>query len=153
MSTRLRDVAVQHLRSLAVTMGEGAVRRLTMDIEVEGRVELVTLALRNDELQCVSSDGRNDGPHVMAALKFIAGTESREASSPPGEATPVADSQRGDQLPAAAADVDARADARLAEILAAYEANDPDTAWILLQSFRSDYPEHPLSRRLAAELD
>ena len=91
MSTRLRDVAVQHLRSLAVTMGEGAVRRLTMDIEVEGRVELVTLALRNDELQCVSSDGRNDGPHVMAALKFIAGTESREASSPPGEATPVAD--------------------------------------------------------------
>jgi hypothetical protein len=69
------------------------------------------------------------------------------------EAAPVADSQRGDQLPAAAADVDAQANARLAEILAAYEANDPDTAWILLQSFRSDYPQHPLSRRLAAELD
>jgi len=84
MSTRLRDVVVQHLRSLGATTADGAVRRLTMDIEVEGRVEMVTLSLRDDDLQCVSSDGRNDGLHVMAALRFVAGTEPRDDSSPPG---------------------------------------------------------------------
>ncbi|MBT8453525.1 MAG: hypothetical protein KJO40_16295 [Deltaproteobacteria bacterium] len=84
MSTRLRDAAVQHLRSLGTTTEEGIVRRLTMDIEVEGRVEMVTLSVRDGELQCVSSDARNDGPHVHAALRFVAGMETREDSSPPG---------------------------------------------------------------------
>ncbi len=84
MSTRLRDAAVRHLRSLGAATGEGAVRRLTMDVEVEGRVEMVTLSLRDGELQCVSSDARNDGPHVLAALQFVAGMETREDSSPPG---------------------------------------------------------------------
>ncbi|MFA9412825.1 MAG: hypothetical protein ACERK0_16290, partial [Deltaproteobacteria bacterium] len=68
MSTRLRDVAIKRLRSLGATTAEGSVRRLTVDIEVDGRVEMVTLSLRDDELQCVSSDGRIDGPHVLAAL-------------------------------------------------------------------------------------
>jgi hypothetical protein len=86
MSTRLRDAALRHLRSLAPVTGQGAVRRLTMDIEVEGRMEIVTLRLRDSELQCVSSDGQNDGPHVMAALSFIAGMEQGEDSSPPGPA-------------------------------------------------------------------
>jgi len=84
VSTRLRDAAVRHLRSLGAATGEGAVRRLTMDVEVEGRVEMVTLSLRDGELQCVSSDARNDGPHVLAALQFVAGMETREDSSPPG---------------------------------------------------------------------
>ncbi len=84
MSTRLRDAAVQHLRSLGTTTEEGTVQRLTMDIEVEGRVEMVTLSVRDGELQCVSSDARNDGPHVRAALRFVAGMETREDSSPPG---------------------------------------------------------------------
>lgn len=83
MSTRLRDAAVRHLRSLGTGTGEGAVRRLTMDIDAEGRVEMVTLSLRNGELQCVCSDARNDGPHVLAALGFVAGMEQREDSSPP----------------------------------------------------------------------
>jgi hypothetical protein len=90
MSTQLRDAAVRHLRALAPVTAEGAVRRLTMDIEVEGRIELVTLGLRDGDLQCVSSDGRNDGPHVMAALRFIAGMEQRDVSSPPGPAASVA---------------------------------------------------------------
>ncbi|MGB3051747.1 MAG: hypothetical protein WBB42_12150 [Polyangiales bacterium] len=85
MSTLLRDAAVWHLRSLGVAPGEGAVRRLTMDIEAEGRVEMVTLSLRDGELQCVSSDAQNDGPHVLAALRFVAGLEPREDSSPPGQ--------------------------------------------------------------------
>jgi hypothetical protein len=60
-----------------------------VDIEVEGRMEMVTLSLRGGELQCISSDGRNDGPHVMLALKFVAGMEQREDSSPPTPATSV----------------------------------------------------------------
>jgi hypothetical protein len=89
MSTRLRDLAVRHLRSLGPKTTAGAVRRLTLDIEVEGRIEMVTLVLRDDELQCVSSDGKNDGPHVTAALSFIAGPETRADSSPPGPAVPI----------------------------------------------------------------
>ena len=45
---------------------------------------MVTLSLRDGELQCVSSDAQNDGPHVHAALRFVAGMETREESSPPG---------------------------------------------------------------------
>jgi len=90
MSTLLRDAVARYLRSTGAAQGEAAVRRLTMDIEVEGRVELVTLLLRDGELQCVSSDGQNDGPYVRAALQFVAGTESREDSSPPGPMDAVA---------------------------------------------------------------
>jgi hypothetical protein len=97
MSTRLRDAAVQHLRSLGTGTSEGAVRRLTMDVEAEGRVEMVTLSLRDGELQCVCSDARNDGPHVLAALRFVAGLEQREDSSPPG---PIASAAgRAEQSP------------------------------------------------------
>lgn len=85
MSTRLRDAAVRHLRSLGAGAGEAFVRRLTMDIEADGRVEMVTLSLRDGALQCVSSDARNDGPHVIAALRFVAALEQREDSTPPGE--------------------------------------------------------------------
>ena len=83
MSTRLRDAAVRHLRSLGAETGEGAVRRLTMDVDAEGRVEMVTLSLRDGELQCVCTDAQSDGPHVLAALRFVAGMEQREESSPP----------------------------------------------------------------------
>lgn len=97
MSTRLREAAGRHLRSLGTGTGEGAVRRLTMDVEVEGRVEMVTLSLREGELQCVCSDARNDGPHVLAALRFVAGLEQREESSPPG---PIASAAgRAEQSP------------------------------------------------------
>jgi len=98
MSTRLRDIAARHLQSLGTTTAEGTVRRLTMDIEVEGRVEMVTLSLRDDELQCVSSDGQSDGAHVMAALGFIAGKERRDEPSPPGTAASIAGRSR-EQLP------------------------------------------------------
>lgn len=83
MSTRLRDIAVRHLQAAGAVAGDGVVRRLTIDMEVDGRVEMVTLSLREGELQCVSSDGLNDGPHVMAALRFVAGTDPRDDSSPP----------------------------------------------------------------------
>ena len=98
MSTRLRDAALRHLHALTPVTGEGAVRRLTVDIEVEGRIEMVTLSLRDGELQCISSDGRNDGPHVMLALKFVAGMESREDSSPPAPVASVT-GRSPDQVP------------------------------------------------------
>ncbi len=84
MSTRLRDAAIRHLRSRGTVSPEGFVRRLTMDIDVDGRVEMVTLSLRDGELQCVSSDGENDGQHVIAALEFVAGLDQPEDSQPPG---------------------------------------------------------------------
>jgi len=84
MSTPLRDAAIQRLRALGKHAGEGAIRRLTMDVEVEGRVEMVTLSIRDEMLQCISSDAQNDGPHVLAALEFIAGMELHEESAPPG---------------------------------------------------------------------
>ncbi len=99
MSTRLRDVAIQRLRSLGATTAEGSVRRLTVDIEVDGRVEMVTLSLRDDELQCVSSDGRIDGPHVLAALRFIAGAERGDESSPPGPAVSIVGRSREQVAP------------------------------------------------------
>jgi len=99
MSTRLRDAAVRHLQLLGAGAGEGAVRRLTMDIELEGRIEMVTLSLRDGELQCVSSDARNDGPHVLAALRFVAGMEQREDSSPPGLVASIAP-RSAEQAPA-----------------------------------------------------
>lgn len=86
MSTPLRDAAVRRLRTLGKQGGEGAIRRLTMDVEVDGRVEMVTLSIRDELLQCVSSDAQNDGPHVLAALQFIAGMELREEPAP---ASPV----------------------------------------------------------------
>ncbi len=84
MSTRLREAAIRHLRTRGEISSEGLVRRLTMDIDVDGQIEMVTLSLREGELQCVSSDGNNDGRHVIAALEFIAGLDQRDDSQPPG---------------------------------------------------------------------
>jgi len=84
MSTRLREAAIRHLRAQGATSPEGSVRRLTMDIEVNGRIEMVTLSLRDGELQCVSSDGQNDGWHAISALEFVAGLARRDDSQPPG---------------------------------------------------------------------
>ncbi|MGB5312050.1 MAG: hypothetical protein WBN38_08275 [Polyangiales bacterium] len=83
MSTRLREAAIDHLRSLKADGGEGAVRRLSLDVEVNGQVETVILSLRGQELLCISSDGRSDGHHVSAALRFIAGLEEPEDSLHP----------------------------------------------------------------------
>lgn len=78
MSARLREAAVQYLQGLERQSVEGVVRRITLDIEVDGRVEMVTLSVREGELQCASTDGRADGPHVQAALAFIGGGEHIE---------------------------------------------------------------------------
>lgn len=102
MSTPLREAALRYLHGLDTSDAHGAVQRLTMDIEVDGQVELVTLALRDGELQCISSDGRNDGPHVLAALRFVAALDPREDSTPPG---PQAAAARGSIEPGAPNDL------------------------------------------------
>ena len=83
MSTRLRDAVVQQLRAMGGANAEGAVRRFSVEVEVSGRVETVIVGLRDEALQCVSSDGRADGPHVAAALRFIAGLETHVESLNP----------------------------------------------------------------------
>lgn len=85
MSTRLRDAAIRRLQSMSPNEAHGSVRRVTIDVEAEGRVEMVTLSLREGTLQCVSSDGQPDGPHVIAALTFVAGMDAREDSQPPAD--------------------------------------------------------------------
>jgi len=84
MSTRLREAAIRHLGSLTAARDDESVRRVSIDVEVDDRIETVILSLREQELQCVSSDGHNDGPHVAAALRFVAGFQTREASLHPG---------------------------------------------------------------------
>jgi hypothetical protein len=96
MSTLLREAAARHLRSLATAGGEGVIRRLSIDVEMGGRVETVILSLRDHELQCVSSDGQSDGHHVTAALRFVAGFQAPEASLHPGPplSPPIAEEPR-----------------------------------------------------------
>lgn len=74
MSTRLRDAAIARLRG-AVDDVEGTVRRISVEVEAEGRVETVIVSLHEQELRCFASDGLNDGTHVRAALHFIAGLD------------------------------------------------------------------------------
>lgn len=78
MSILLRDAAARYLRTKGPTVTDGAVQRVSVDVELDGRVETVMLSFRDGSLCCVSSDGRNDGPHTLAALQFIAASERRD---------------------------------------------------------------------------
>lgn len=105
MSILLRDAAIRHLGSLSMASAEGTVQRLSIDVEVGGRIETVILSLRDQELQCVSSDGRSDGHHVTAALRFVAGLQISNASlhagaplSPPSAEEPCAVNDLADAL-------------------------------------------------------
>ncbi|MEM7433538.1 MAG: hypothetical protein AAF436_00205 [Myxococcota bacterium] len=83
MSAPLREAVARYLQGADSVEVDGSVRRITMDIEALGRTEMVTLSLRDGELQCASTDGDHDGPHVRAALAFIAGVDGRHDSQPP----------------------------------------------------------------------
>jgi hypothetical protein len=79
--SELREAARRALaeRSTSPSAETGArVERVSLEVVAEGRSELVTLSLREGRLLCVASDGREDGPHVSAALRLLAGLE------PPG---------------------------------------------------------------------
>ncbi|MEO0322015.1 MAG: hypothetical protein AAF447_03590 [Myxococcota bacterium] len=53
-----------------------AVRRVSVEVEVAGRSELVVLAFAGDGgLRAVASDGAQEGPHVEAALAWLASGE------------------------------------------------------------------------------
>ncbi|KPK12083.1 MAG: hypothetical protein AMJ62_16115 [Myxococcales bacterium SG8_38] len=78
MSILLRDAAARYLRTKSPTAADGAVQRVSIEIELGGRVETVMLSFRDGSLCCVSSDGQSDGPHVLAALQFITAAERSE---------------------------------------------------------------------------
>jgi hypothetical protein len=94
MSALLREAALHYLEGLEPQSVEGMVRRITLDIDVDGRVEMVTLSLQDGELRCASTDGRADGPHVQAALAFIAGGERAEPA-PAGRVSTVSRHEEG----------------------------------------------------------
>ncbi len=94
MPSRLREAAQRYLLALP-SSAAGEVERLTVDVSVGGRTELVTISLRDEELHCVSSDGRNDGPHVQAALAFIAGFDTSATGTHARIADSGADEEEG----------------------------------------------------------
>lgn len=91
MSIPLHDEAARKLASRAGL--EGEVRRISLDIEAEGRVETVLVTVRDGSLQCVCSDGRNDGPHVTAALRFITGVDGPDRGQHPVVSVPANDAE------------------------------------------------------------
>ncbi|HJL14146.1 MAG TPA: hypothetical protein RMH99_00750 [Sandaracinaceae bacterium LLY-WYZ-13_1] len=91
MSEALREAARRALAEVQAS-AEGEVTRLTVDVAVQGRSELVTLALRDGELAWTST-GDPEGPHVAAALRWLA------ASDPERAATDSAEMQRVSWIP------------------------------------------------------
>lgn len=90
----LRDAARARLGELGADDAPAdGLRRATLEIEAEGRVELVTVTLRPDGTLLVSAtDGQNDGPHVRAALTLLAamptaGGTRRVSMAPPKPST------------------------------------------------------------------
>lgn len=81
MSDALREAAKKALERLGDAGAEGAVSRLTVDVAIDGRSELVTLTLRDGQLVWSSTAG--EGAHVRAALRWLAGT-SASADAAPG---------------------------------------------------------------------
>ncbi|MEM1416344.1 MAG: hypothetical protein AAGH15_15655, partial [Myxococcota bacterium] len=66
-------VRLQTLAGEASHPGDGAVLRVSVEVEVEGRSELVVLGLDAEgELRAIASDGQSEGPHVRAALAWLA---------------------------------------------------------------------------------
>jgi hypothetical protein len=70
----------------------GDIRRATLEVTVDGRVELVTVTVQPDgALLVAATDGTSDGAHVRAALRLLAGLapdndeprEPRESLLPP----------------------------------------------------------------------
>ncbi|MGD8318388.1 MAG: hypothetical protein PVH21_16395 [Myxococcales bacterium] len=92
MSILLRDAAIRYLQDKAGHPEDGAVHRISIEIELAGRVETVMLSCRDGSLCCISSDGRSDGPHALAALRFIASAQS-DTPLPRIPAAPVGQAQ------------------------------------------------------------
>lgn len=74
--THLASAARELLESLD-TEGSGEVRRVTLEVTAEGRAELVTVTLQPDgSLLVASTDGKQSGPHIRAALELLSGAYS-----------------------------------------------------------------------------
>ncbi len=72
----LREIAARDAVPGEVAL-DGRLLRATLEIEVDGRRELVVLsATREGVLRAVASDGATTGPHVEAALAMLTGERS-----------------------------------------------------------------------------
>ncbi len=94
MSTRLHEAALRRITTLSSAAHAGVVRRVFIEVEVAGSLETVIVSLRDGALQCVSSDGRTDGPHVRAALAFLTSQELGTESLHPPMSTAGAQAER-----------------------------------------------------------
>ena len=80
MSNPLLDAAT---RALSTGRHAGQIDRVTLEVSVDGRSEQVTISMRDGKLRCIASDGSQQGPHIDAALSFIAGASLDRISQPP----------------------------------------------------------------------
>ncbi|HJL26031.1 MAG TPA: hypothetical protein RMG95_20165 [Polyangiaceae bacterium LLY-WYZ-15_(1-7)] len=88
MTASLPDAARAALEALrADEGGAGEVRRVSLEVTAAGRTELVTVTLKEGgALLVAATDGRQDGPHVRAALALLAGAyEAPTEQDEPGE--------------------------------------------------------------------
>lgn len=95
--THLAGAARELLESLD-SEGSGEVRRVTLEVTAEGRAELVTVTLQPDgALLVASTDGKQRGPHIRAALEILAGAYSppsvQARPSIPPQAAPTVSAQ------------------------------------------------------------
>lgn len=115
MSDALREAARRALERIGEAEPSGEVTRVTVDVALDGKSELVTLVLRDGELAWSTSGGEG---HVAAALRWLAGAPE---PAPAVRVTPETEmpAQRVTWPPAEADhDAEARAArARLAEAL------------------------------------
>lgn len=79
---QLRTSARELVAKLGGPVG-GDIRRATLEVTVEGRVELVTVTVQPDgALLVAATDGSSDGPHVRAALRLLAGLAPESSDDP-----------------------------------------------------------------------
>ncbi|MBC7173424.1 MAG: hypothetical protein H5U40_13375, partial [Polyangiaceae bacterium] len=85
---RRLDVA-REARQASDPSSSARVDRVSLEVVAEGRAEIVSVSLRDGRLLCFSSDGREDGPHVIAALRLLAGLEDASATVELGPSDPA----------------------------------------------------------------
>ena len=67
---RLRELASAAARPDVAE--EATIERAVLEVRVDGRAELVSVSVQSGALVAVSSDGSRDGPHVRAAVAWLA---------------------------------------------------------------------------------
>ena len=83
MSNPLREAIVSELASQNQRSVRGEVGRVSVEVTIDGKAEIVNLSLRDGVLVSVATDGSQQGPYIDAAIAFLGGAELDRISQPP----------------------------------------------------------------------